>query len=587
MLERWHFRMLNDEMRNNAFKKAIQRKIDEGYDRVLDIGTGSGLLTLYALQNPNLKAITACEENEVMSCIAGDVFSANGCKHKIELVPKSSLDLDEGKRFSLVVTETFDSAVFGEGILKSLIHAKEKLLCDSGQIIPGHAIIYVTGFKSRVTSASTVLLNEKFCEIFQLPENILVSEDAFKTYDADDVFRLKGYDDFTFCTDTKVAMKVDLNNLNELRERLLDQKPEIVELICMEDGLIDGFVVWFDLLLDEDTKITTNPRVKSCWNQSIFSLNHRKAISKGEALTLKLFCNGIGLEIEHNLNLKVDQIPLTGNILQFLNDLDYTNELEKCSNDIEKAENVVDLSFFPFLGLLLMKQGKTTTLYCLLNTEKLVTVILESLNLPKDSVHFVEKMSDVYSNVSILFDLVIFQPIDSFGQIVSGNVAQIPHIRPKLKPNARIVPSKLELFGQIVESQWIENCNRITNAEIIKYKIDLFLENFTTDNHLDLGYFDNKPLSQAQKLCDIHLDQNLHESIKEFQIEENAKNISAILYFYGIQIFDGYEFISTNRPNSFAKRSAFITPKSIKTNDNFVVKVKTVQNHTFIKCSLE
>ena len=49
--ERWHFRMLNDVVRNSAFRRAIDMSIEQivptvadNKPVVLDIGTGAGLL---------------------------------------------------------------------------------------------------------------------------------------------------------------------------------------------------------------------------------------------------------------------------------------------------------------------------------------------------------------------------------------------------------------------------------------------------------------------------------------------------------------------------------------------------------------
>ena len=36
--------MLNDVKRNNVYKEAIRRAINKGYDSVLDIGAGTGIL---------------------------------------------------------------------------------------------------------------------------------------------------------------------------------------------------------------------------------------------------------------------------------------------------------------------------------------------------------------------------------------------------------------------------------------------------------------------------------------------------------------------------------------------------------------
>ena len=44
VVERWHFRMLNDVTRNGGYLAAIQESVRMGHDTVLDIGSGTGLL---------------------------------------------------------------------------------------------------------------------------------------------------------------------------------------------------------------------------------------------------------------------------------------------------------------------------------------------------------------------------------------------------------------------------------------------------------------------------------------------------------------------------------------------------------------
>ena len=43
LVERWHFIMLNDFERNQAYKMAIKKAVEAGYSSVLDIGAGTGL----------------------------------------------------------------------------------------------------------------------------------------------------------------------------------------------------------------------------------------------------------------------------------------------------------------------------------------------------------------------------------------------------------------------------------------------------------------------------------------------------------------------------------------------------------------
>lgn len=90
-VDRWHFPMLNDKRRNNAFENAIWKRIAQGYDSVLDIGTGTGLLSLYA-RNAGAKKIYACECSMAMIEIAEKVFETNDAK-SIILLPKLSTDI--------------------------------------------------------------------------------------------------------------------------------------------------------------------------------------------------------------------------------------------------------------------------------------------------------------------------------------------------------------------------------------------------------------------------------------------------------------------------------------------------------------
>jgi len=83
--------MLNDKQRNNAFERAIRKRISQGYNTVLDVGTGTGLLSLYA-KDAGATKVYACECSEAMTLIAKEVFESNDAAD-IKLIPKLSFDL--------------------------------------------------------------------------------------------------------------------------------------------------------------------------------------------------------------------------------------------------------------------------------------------------------------------------------------------------------------------------------------------------------------------------------------------------------------------------------------------------------------
>lgn len=102
--------MLNDRSRNYAFNQAITKRVLLGHDTVLDIGTGTGLLSLYA-RDAGAKKIHACEYSLVMCDIAKKVFHRNEAKD-VQLICKVSTDVkvprDIPERFISIFKSSID-----------------------------------------------------------------------------------------------------------------------------------------------------------------------------------------------------------------------------------------------------------------------------------------------------------------------------------------------------------------------------------------------------------------------------------------------------------------------------------------------
>ncbi|KAA2261407.1 hypothetical protein F0L68_16565 [Solihabitans fulvus] len=138
LVPRWHFAMLNDEERNQAYEKAISAAVRPG-DIVLDIGTGTGLLALLAARAGAAQVIS-CEAEPLIAGAARQIIAANGYEDRITVVNCLSTDLRVGvdlpARADVLVTEIFDCALLGEHALPSLDHARAELLTDNARILP-------------------------------------------------------------------------------------------------------------------------------------------------------------------------------------------------------------------------------------------------------------------------------------------------------------------------------------------------------------------------------------------------------------------------------------------------------------------
>jgi type II protein arginine methyltransferase len=123
-----HARMLRDGLRNAAYRAAIERYAPGR--KVLDIGTGSGLLAMMAARAGAAK-VYACEANAMLAAAARTVIAANGLADRITVFDRHSGKLDRMRDLNggvdLVVSEVFSDCLVGEGVLETLAHARSEL----------------------------------------------------------------------------------------------------------------------------------------------------------------------------------------------------------------------------------------------------------------------------------------------------------------------------------------------------------------------------------------------------------------------------------------------------------------------------
>jgi len=90
----WHFAMVNDQPRNNAFQAAIERAVPGKH--VLDIGTGTGLLAMMAAR-AGAQTVTTCEATPVIAERAHDIIALNGFGGRINVIANHSTAIATGR----------------------------------------------------------------------------------------------------------------------------------------------------------------------------------------------------------------------------------------------------------------------------------------------------------------------------------------------------------------------------------------------------------------------------------------------------------------------------------------------------------
>lgn len=320
VVERWHFIMLNDFKRNLLYQKAIQNAVCSGCRSVLDIGTGTGILSMFA-KTAGASSVYACELSKTMYELACEVLVANGLDKEIKLFHMKSLDLEIPKhipeRVSLVVTETVDSGLFGEGIVESLIHAWEHLLLppkpsdgevdakNYGRVIPAGATIWGMAVECKeirrhhrvgVKNIAGVCLPEvlEFHSPTYTPVN---SDETIEPYTTEKLSRIPG--GYKSLTDHFQVLTVDFNNLQELKS-LTARKPSKINMPIIKEGILDAIVVWFTLQLDDEHTLSTSPSEETCWEQAVYPVQGLLdySVKAGDFVTMDVSCQDCYLRLQ-------------------------------------------------------------------------------------------------------------------------------------------------------------------------------------------------------------------------------------------------------------------------------------------------
>ena len=144
-IPRWHFDIVQDAGRNNAYESALRRKIIPGC-KVLEIGTGTGLLAMMAARAGAAEVIT-CESDPAIAMAARRIIALNGFADRVRVVTKHSTDLDVDGDLrgpaDMLVSEILANDLLGEGTLPVLEHACRHLLKPGASIIPARGRVRV------------------------------------------------------------------------------------------------------------------------------------------------------------------------------------------------------------------------------------------------------------------------------------------------------------------------------------------------------------------------------------------------------------------------------------------------------------
>ncbi|MCL1600543.1 MAG: 50S ribosomal protein L11 methyltransferase [Actinomycetia bacterium] len=273
----FHHSMLTDEVRTSSFLRAIMEVVEPG-DVVVDIGSGTGVLSLFAAM-AGASRVYAIEREPVIE-IASEIAARNGLSETIAFIAGSSLEVDIPEQADVLITETIGNAGFDEGIVAWVADARRRFLKHDALVVPGRvdavaSLICVPTDFMAIDKWSRPLQTLDFTPLSRIVRNNLIWTDLSPA---------------AIVSEPVVVFGTDFSS----EPKWLTGS---VRVEAIKDALVHGIGMWFRSSLAPNTQITNAPpNTVPSWEQGFLPLDEPMVVAAGDQIRFEVSSAASGAE---------------------------------------------------------------------------------------------------------------------------------------------------------------------------------------------------------------------------------------------------------------------------------------------------
>jgi len=299
-------RMVSDRLRTDAFAAAIREVVQPG-DVVLDVGTGTGILAMFAAK-AGARKVYAIDVTDIAE-IATDLVKANGLSDQVQILRGRAGELQLDQKVDLIISEWLGSAAFSEGMLHAVLDARDHNLSAAGRMLPSKVRVMIAPLDDPIlyNAEGPGFWRKRIHDLdFSSLQEVELSQGRTMQIRVDPAAML---------APGQVMLELDL--VTATAEEVCFEGQ--LEFVPVRDGVLNGFCVWFEAELSANVILDTGPfSPETHWAQTYMSFSPIP-VRAGERVDVSInfsnnpdpvdvrrhvdLCLGVG---EHELSYMID-----------------------------------------------------------------------------------------------------------------------------------------------------------------------------------------------------------------------------------------------------------------------------------------
>lgn len=282
VVPRWHYRIINDPVRNDTYRRALERHVKPGMI-VYEIGTGTGILAMLAAR-AGAKHVYACERKALLAEVARENIEHNGLSDRITVLSKDSQDVRVGEdlpeRADLMVCEIVNNGLLGEYALDLTQDALERLLKPDAILLPDQIELRGTLIEGNRWTAGGQAAPACGLNVSSLNWLGPAMTEAPRDLDPD------------------IAEDVTLLHFDMRQSSAYLSSRKEIEIKVNRAACVDGLVHWIWLRFGEGLELENRPPTQSCWSPKVHLFPEIMDVEADEQVGITVSHDRKSVEIE-------------------------------------------------------------------------------------------------------------------------------------------------------------------------------------------------------------------------------------------------------------------------------------------------